>query len=89
MTKQVGTKRVGLRGVMRSAAFVRGFNEARSGVAMDYDAYQERGQTNTRWDYERGRLLGLIYQGPLKYGHRVADSAVRAMHDAYHQRLVR
>jgi hypothetical protein len=89
MTKQVGTKSTGMRGVIRSAAFVRGFNEARSGVAMDYDAYQERGQTNTRWDYERGRLLGLIYQGPLKYGHRVADTAVRALSEAYRQRLVR
>jgi len=89
MTAQVSTKGTGMRGVIRSAAFVRGFNEARSGVAMDYDAYQERGQTNTRWDYERGRLLGLIYQGPLKYGHRVADTAVRALSEAYRQRLVR
>ena len=89
MTKQVGTKRVRLRGVMRSAAFVRGFWEVRRGEPMDYDAYQEQGQTNTRWDYERGRLLGLIYDGPLKHGHRVSDGAVRAMSEAYYERLVR
>lgn len=77
-----------MRGVIRSAAFVRGFNEARRGIPMDYDAYQDRGQTNTRWDYERGRLLGIIYQGPLKYGHRVADAAVRALSEAHHHRLV-
>ena len=88
MIRQVTTKGTGVRGVIRSAAFVRGFNEARSGVPMDYDAYQDQGQTNVRWAYERGRLLGLIYQGPLKHGHRVADAAVRALSEAHRQRLV-
>lgn len=89
MTRQVETKGTGLRGVMRCAPFVRGFNEARARVPMDYDAYQDAGQTNARWAYERGRLLGFIYQGPLKNGHKVSWSAYTAMQDAYHQRLVR
>lgn len=89
MTKQVTTKNTGLRGVMRSAAFVRGFREARAGIPMDYDCYQGHGQTNTRWDYERGRLLGLIFQGPLKLGHRVNPMAVYEMKRAYQSGWVR
>ena len=89
MTKQVATTNTGLRGVMRSAAFVRGFNEAREGVPMDYDCYQDRGQTNTRWAYERGRLLGFIFQGPLKDGPAVRYTAVLAMADAHSAGLIR
>jgi hypothetical protein len=89
MTKQVTTKNVGLRGVMRSAAFVRGFNEARKGIPMDYACYLERGEINTRWAYERGRLLGFIFQGPLKDGHAVRYTAVRAMADAHSAGLIR
>ena len=89
MTGQVSTKNTGLRGVMRSASFVRGFREARAGVPMDYDAYQERGQTNVRWAYERGRLLGFIFQGPLKDGHRVNATAVYEMKNAYRRGWVR
>jgi hypothetical protein len=89
MTAQVETKGVGLRGVMRSAAFVRGFAEARKGKPMDYEAYQERGQTNDRWAYERGRLFGHIYAGPLKEGPRVTWPAYVAMRDAFRINLVR
>jgi hypothetical protein len=89
MTGQVSTKNTGLRGVMRSAAFVRGFYEARANVPMDYDAYQELGQTNTRWAYERGRLFGLLFQGPLKHGHRVSPTAVYEMKAAYSRGWVR
>ena len=89
MIKQVATGNTGMRGVMRSAAFVRGFNEARAKIPMDYDAYLGQGQTNTRWAYERGRLLGLIFQGPLKLGHQVNPTAVHQMKDAYLRGWVR
>ena len=89
MTRQVETTLGGFRGVMRSGAFVRGFNEARKGKPMDYDAYQEAGQTNARWAYERGRLFGLIYSGPLKQGPRVTWDAYSAMRNAYLSQLIR
>ena len=66
--RQVTTKASGIKGVMRSAAFVRGFNEARKGVALDYDAFTE---TNDQWAYERGRQFGCIFDGPLKKGHAI------------------
>jgi hypothetical protein len=89
MTRQVETKLGGFRGVMRSGAFVRGFNEARKGKPMDYDAYQETGQTNARWAYERGRLFGLLFNGPLKEGPRITWPAYAAFRDAYNARLIR
>lgn len=66
--RQVTTKSTTIKGVMRSAAFVRGFNEARKGVAMDYDAFRE---TNDQWAYERGRQFGVMFDGPLKYGQAI------------------
>jgi len=89
MTTQVKTKSTKLRGIMRSAPFVRGFNEAREGVAMDYDAYHGQGETNARWAYERGRLLGIIFEGPLKDGHAVRHTALHAMNGAVVSGLIR
>ncbi len=66
--RQVQTRSTGIKGIMRSAAFVRGFNEARKGVALDYDAYTE---TNDQWAYERGRQFGFMFDGPLKIGQSV------------------
>lgn len=88
MTRQVETKQTGLRGIMRSAPFVRGFNEARAGLPMDYEAYQERGQTNARWSYERGRMFGILWQGPLKNGHKVSFYAYDHMCHMKQRRLI-
>jgi hypothetical protein len=68
MIRQVKTKTTTIKGIMRSAPFVRGFNEARTGVALDYDAYAD---TNHQWSYERGRQFGLIFDGPLKFKNTV------------------
>lgn len=66
--RQVQTKNTTIKGIMRSAPFVRGFSEARVGVALDYDAYTD---TNKQWAYERGRQFGLIFNGPLKKGNAI------------------
>ena len=66
--RQVKTKTTTIKGIMRSAPFVRGFTEARKGVALDYDAYAD---TNQQWSYERGRQFGMIFDGPLKIGQSV------------------
>ena len=70
--RQVKTKNTTIKGIMRSAPFVRGFSEARKGVALDYDAYAD---TNQQWAYERGRQFGLIFDGPLKCGKAVNRGA--------------
>jgi len=66
--RQVKTKTTTIKGIMRSAPFVRGFTEARTGVALDYDAYTD---INKQWSYERGRQFGFLFDGPLKIGQSV------------------
>jgi len=85
--KQVATVNASLLKVMASSAFVRGFNEVKKGKAFDYDAYEdprERNATNKRWNYERGRLFGHVYSGPLKQGNKIDWSARLAMGIHFH-----
>jgi len=73
MIKQVQTKQTGILGIMRSAPFVAGFKEARTGKPIRYDAYIY--DSNAQWNYERGRLFGLIFTGPLKVGKAINRGA--------------
>ena len=73
MAKQVHTTKTGILGVMRSAPFVKGYSEARAGNPIRYDAYINN--LNSQWNYERGRLFGLIFNGPLKMGKSVNRGA--------------
>jgi hypothetical protein len=82
MTSQVKTRGGTLKSTMTRVAFVRGFKEAREGLPMDYDAFTTDGDTNARWQYERGRQFGIVYAGDLKQGPRVTWQAVEAMHGA-------
>jgi len=73
--------------VMASAPFVRGFREVQNGQPLDYFAYEdprERDATNKRWNYERGRLFGHVYKGPLKQGNKIDWSARLAMGIHFH-----
>lgn len=79
--RQVKTKKVSLQTVMSRKSFMRGFAEAQKGVTMDYDAFNE--DTNNRWQYERGRIFGLIYHGQLKQGQRVLYEAQVAYNEAF------
>ncbi len=74
--RQVQTKDTGVKGIMRSAPFVRGFTEARNGLKFDYDAFP--GDINKQWAYERGRQFAYLYTGKLKSGQSVNMTA------AYH-----
>ena len=78
--RQVKTKDVSLQAVMSRKPFMRGFAEAQKGTEMDYDAFNE--DTNSRWQYERGRIFGLLYHGPLKQGRRVLYEAQVACSNA-------
>lgn len=87
MVLQVKTKNVSLRSVMHRAPFVRGFKEIQKGIPMDYDAYLDE-STNNRWQYERGRLFGLMYKGKLKDGNRVCYAAINSFSDAVSRGII-
>ena len=89
MTSQVRTRYGSLKSAMIRAAFVRGFREARKGLPMDYDAFTGNGETNSRWQYERGRQFGFIFEGDLKQGPRVTWQAIDAMNGAVHRQWIR
>ena len=79
---QLQTVKGSLLRIMASAPFVRGFREVQAGKPLDYFAFEdprERNATNKRWNYERGRLFGHVYKGPLKQGNKIDWSARLAM----------
>jgi hypothetical protein len=73
MQRQVPTKDTTILGIMRTAAFSTGFKEARAGKPIRYEAYDH--DANGQWNYERGRMLGLIFKGPLKVGRAINRGA--------------
>lgn len=89
MTAQISTRLVKTSTILRSAAFVRGFREARKGVPMDYDAFTGAGETKDRWNYERGRQFGYVYASALKEGARVRYDAIRGWNEARRENWVR
>ena len=89
MTSQVKTKTVSYKSVMRTAAFMRGVREARAGIPMDYDAYENGRNTDNQWSYERGRQFGILYAGPVKDGGRVRWDAIYALREALGARHIR
>lgn len=78
MSGQIPTRTIKITTIMRSAAFVRGFKEARKGVPMDYDAFSGKNEIPNRWNYERGRQFGFVYASTLKEGARVKNDTVLA-----------
>jgi hypothetical protein len=73
MIRQVKTVPTPVKSVIRSAAFVKGFNEVRKGVALNYDAFKD---ANKQWNYERGRLFAHSFSGQIKVGNRVTHDAI-------------
>ena len=88
MASQVPMKSCSLRGVMASAAFSKGFHDARAGKPFDYDAYPNSDSANEQWNYERGRILGMIYKGPLKINRRVSNSALVMCSQALAEKII-
>jgi hypothetical protein len=86
MLKQMKTKDTGLLGIMRTAAFSTGFKEAQAGKPIRYDAYEH--DANGQWNYERGRLLGLIFNGPLKVGRAINRGAAVQLSLAFQQKVI-
>ena len=86
MLKQVKTKNTGILGIMQTAAFSTGFKEAQAGKPIRYDAYDH--DLNGQWGYERGRLLGLIFNGPLKVGRAINRGAAIQLALAFNQKII-
>ncbi len=85
MTAQGFTgKTVTAKQIIHKAPFVRGFKEVQDGILMDYDAYYD--SIVDREGYERGRIFGQIYKGPLKYGKKVSYEAQSALYSAFYTR---
>jgi hypothetical protein len=74
---------------MRSAAFVKGYKDAKKGKPYDYEAFTGPDEISKRWQYERGRQFGLVYSGNLKNGQTVTRDAQLAIARAYDQKWVR
>ena len=86
MLKQMKTRDTGILGIMQTAAFSTGFKEAQAGKPIRYDAYDH--DTNGQWNYERGRLLGLIFTGPLKVGRAINRGAAIQLALAFNQKII-
>ena len=86
MLKQMKTRDTGLLGIMRTAAFSTGFKEAQAGKPIRYDAYDH--DATGQWNYERGRLFGMIFTGPLKVGRSVNRGAAIQLSLAFHQKII-
>jgi len=76
MSLQHQTRRVKIRTVLRRKSVVDGFNSIRKGKPFDYAAVDK--DPVYGWGFERGRLLALIYDGPLKNGRDVTPGAIQA-----------
>lgn len=72
--------------IIHPATFVRGFNEARKGIPMDYNAYNDN--MSDRESYERGRLFGMIFKEPIKIGKKATYQAQVALNNAFNTRAV-
>ena len=83
---QVKTKNTSVRSIIYRAAFVKGFNEVKTGKPFDYD-YAPR-EPNDLWAYERGRLFAFVFDGKLKSGNKVLMSAMTAFASAYFDKAV-
>jgi len=86
MLKQVPTKDTTILSIMRTAAFSTGFREAQAGKPIRYDAYEH--DANGQWNYERGRMLGLMFSGPLKVGRSISRVAALQFSMAVHQKVI-
>lgn len=78
------TRNVTFRSIMRSAAFVKGYQEARKGLPPASDAFP----LATVWLYERGRQFAFCYDGRLKEGNKIRMDALIAFQHAWYARHI-
>jgi hypothetical protein len=78
------TRSITLKSIIRSAAFVKGYEEARKGLPPCGEAFP----LSDVWNYERGRQFAFCYDGRLKEGNRVRMDALYALSHAMNARHV-
>jgi len=86
MIRQVPTKNTTTSAVIRSSAFVKGFAEVKKGKPLNYDAYPH--EANKQWDYERGRQFALCFNGTLKIGAKVSNTAALMLGIELHRKSI-
>lgn len=74
--QQVSTKRAKLSTILSRKGVVEGFASIRKNKPFDYASCDK--DPDYAWSFERGRLLALIYDGPLKEGRYVTSGAIEA-----------
>ena len=85
MIRQIQTKSTTTTAVIRSRAFVQGFNEVKAGKPLNYDAFLD---SNDQWNYERGRQFALLFNGALKKGAKVTMSAALMLGVELHRKSI-
>ncbi|CAB4156594.1 hypothetical protein UFOVP1417_10 [uncultured Caudovirales phage] len=85
MIRQVQTKNTTTTAVIRSRAFVLGFNEVKTGRPLNYDAFRD---ANDQWNYERGRQFALCFNGVLKRGAKVSQAAAWSLGLELHNKSI-
>ena len=73
------TKRVTWQSIMNTAAFRKGYEDAKKGLPLAADDFQFK----EAWHYERGRQFAFCYDGRLKEGRRLRMDAVYAFQHAF------
>lgn len=80
MSLQHETRSAKLTTILSRRAVVDGFNSIRKNKPFDYEACDR--DAHYGWQYERGRLLAIVYKGPLKEGRYVTRGALEAWKQA-------
>ena len=72
--------KVSIKHILSAGAFVAGVKAVRRGAPFMADAYMT--EPNKQWQYERGRLFAIVFQGEIKEGRNVLYSAMAAYAEA-------
>ena len=86
MATQHKSRLVKLTTILRRKAVVDGFNSIRKNKPFDYDACDR--DILYGWGYERGRILAMVYDGPLKEGRYITQSACDAYIKAHAEGII-
>jgi hypothetical protein len=85
MIRQVQTTNTTTTAIIRSAAFVKGFNEVKARKPLNYDAFRD---ANDQWNYERGRQFALLFHGAIKRGAKVSQAAALMLGVEIHRKSI-
>jgi len=83
MTNMANTRKSKIVGIIRNKWFVKGFNDYKNGLPFD-----ETMPSSEQWTYERGRLFGVVYNKPLKFGKTVSRDACWAFSYFYNKKAI-